>query len=68
MKRCVKRLPASRWRDQEVSAATELNNRVCEIHDRADFPRDLKKRIEHAPAILIMESSMPVTMQTPFEI
>ena len=44
MKRCVKRLPASRWRDKEVSAATELNNRLCEIYDRADFPRDLKKK------------------------
>lgn len=66
MKRCVKRLPASRWRDKEVSAATELNNRLCEIYDRADFPRDLKKRIEHAPAIEY-ESSTPGTMQTPFE-
>lgn len=43
-KRYVTRLSASRWRDQEVSAATKLNNRLCEIYDRADFPRDLKKK------------------------
>lgn len=57
-KRYVTRLSASRWRDQEVSAATELNNRLCEIYE---------KRIEHAPA-MEYESFTPGTMQTPFEI